>query len=476
MDTTHWIDGGSAVSSEDQWAEITSPVDGDRLGRVALGTALDVDRAVESAHAAFQSWKLRSPVDRSRTLLVVAGALRDEFKRLLDIECRETGKSAALATNELTMSIDYFDFYAGLLRGFTGSTIDVGPTLHISTRHQPYGVVAAIATWNAPLAMVTRNVAPALAAGNAVVAKPSEFTPSSTVELARIATAAGLPAGLLNVVTGTVSPAGMALVDHELVRKIHFTGSVGAGRKIGESAARRVVPVTLELGGKSPNIIFADANLERASEFAVATFTMNAGQVCSAGTRLIVEEAVHDEMVDRMVQRIGHMDVESDVGPIMTAPQLEKVGDYLALAEAEGLVPRTGGRADFDRRAEGVRPRYVTPTMYDRVSNDSRLAREEIFGPVLTVMTFGDEDEDEAVELANQSEFGLVAGIWTRNLARAHRIAARIEAGQVFVNHWGSPVEAPFGGFKSSGIGREKGPDALREYSQEQSIVISLAD
>ena len=474
MDTTHWINGQSTPSSEDHWTDVLSPVDGQRVGRVALGTALDVDRAVVSAHAAFQLWRDRSPLDRSRMLLAVAGALRDEFALLVEIECRETGKSVALATNELTMSIDYFDFYAGLVRGFTGTTIDVGPSLHISTRHQPYGVVAAIATWNAPLAMVTRNVAPALAAGNAVVAKPSEFTPSSTVELARIATAAGLPAGLLNVVTGTVSPAGMELVDHELVRKIHFTGSVNAGRKIGEAAARRVVPVTLELGGKSPNIVFADANLERASQLAVTTFTMNAGQVCSAGTRLIVEQSVHEEMLDRMAQRIGLMDVESDVGPITTATQLEKVGDYLTLAEAEGLVPLTGGRADFDRRAEGDRPRYLLPTVYDGVPNDSRLAREEIFGPVLTVMTF--DDEDQAVELANGSEFGLVAGIWTRNLGRAHRVASRMEAGQVFVNHWGSPVEAPFGGFKLSGVGREKGPDALREYSQEQSIVISLAE
>ena len=474
MDTTHWIDGKAVQPSEDAWMDMISPVDGRHIGRVALGSELDVDRAVTSAHEAYKDWARRKPADRSRILFAVAAALRDEFKSLVEIESRETGKSSVLAINEVNMSIDYFDFYGGLVRGFNGDTIDVGPEFHISTRHQPYGVVAAIATWNGPMAMITRNVAPALATGNAIVAKPSEFTPSSCTHLARIATEAGLPPGLLNVVTGTVSPAGTSLVDHELVRKIHFTGSVEAGRRIGEAAARRIVPVTLELGGKSPNIVFADANLERAAQVAVSAFTMNAGQVCSAGTRLIVEQSAGDELIDLITLRIRSMDVESEVGPITTAPQLEKVGEYLKIAEDEGLRPVTGGRADYDRRAEGDRPRYLTPTVYNDVASDSRIAREEIFGPVLAVMTFS--DEDEAVALANESEFGLVAGVWTRDTARTLRVAARMEAGQVFVNHWGSPIEAPFGGFKNSGVGREKGADALLEYTQLQSFVINLVD
>ena len=474
VDTTHWIDGKTAQPSEEAWLDNVSPVDGENIGRVVLGSELDVDRAVRSAHAAYKEWSQRTPADRSRILFAVAEALRGELKNFVEIESRETGKRPELATNEISMSIDYFDFYAGLVRGFSGDSVDVGPGFHISTRHKAYGVVAAISTWNGPMAMITRNVAPALAAGNAVVAKPSEFTPSSSVQLARISTEAGLPPGLLNVVTGTVSPAGTSLVDHELVRKIHFTGSVEAGRRIGESAARRVVPVTLELGGKSANIVFADANLERASQVAVAAFTMNAGQVCSAGTRLIVERAAHEEMIDLITQRIRGMDIESEVGPITTAPQLEKVVEYLKIAEDEGLTSVTGGLAEYDRRAQGDHPRFMTPTVYNNVSSDSRIAREEIFGPVLAVMAFA--DEDEAVRLANESEFGLVAGVWTRDVARAFRVASRMEAGEVFVNHWGSPIEAPFGGFKNSGVGREKGVDALLEYTQVQSLVVNLAD
>ena len=267
METTHWINGQSTASSEDNWAEIISPVDGECLGRVALGTALGMRSGSCGRPCGVPVVEGSQSARPERTLLAVAGALRDEFKRLIEIECR-TGKSAALATNELTMSIDYFDFYAGLLRGFTGSTIDVGPSLHISTRHQPYGVVAAIATWNAPLAMVTRNVSPRWQLGTPSWRSPRNSRRRPRWNWRASPTAAGLPAGLLNVVTGTVSPAGVALVDHDLVRKIHFTGSVEAGRKIGEAAARRVVPATLELGGKSPNIVFADANLERASQFA----------------------------------------------------------------------------------------------------------------------------------------------------------------------------------------------------------------
>lgn len=465
----HFIDGELVPPASGAYLESHNPVDGSVVAEIARGGTEDVERAVAAASAAQPAWAARPPAERAEVLRAVADALRDEADRLRDLECSETGKSKDGAAGEVATSIDYFDYYAGLIRGWAGEVIDLGDHEHVFTRREPYGVVAVITPWNVPISQAARASAPAIAAGNAVVVKPSEFTSTSTLAMAEIAHRAGLPGGVINVVTGVGPEAGEALVRAQGVRRISFTGSVLAGRRIGAIAAERIVPISLELGGKSANVVFSDADLDAAAAGSVATFTRNAGQICSAGTRLIVEESVHDELLDRMRVRVEKLELGKDIGPIITPAQFERVQGYLELAKHEGLQAVTGA-SDEPGPAEGF---FVRPTIYDRVDPSSRLAREEIFGPVLTV--FGFEGEEAAVHLANDTEYGLVAGLWTRDLDRAFRVSARLRAGQVFVNQWFAPIEMPFGGYGNSGFGREKGVQALEEYTQLKSVAIKLS-
>ena len=346
---------------------------------------------------------------------------------------------------------------------------------HSYTTREPYGVVGIITPWNAPIQQAARAIAPALAAGNTVVVKPSEFTSGTTVALARLACEeCGVPEGVLNVVLGRGPECGMAIVSHPQVRKVAFTGSVKAGREIGHVAAERIVPLTLELGGKSPHIIFSDADMAKAVQGAVQAFAMNAGQVCTAGTRLLVEASVYDTVIAAVGQAVKALKVgpqpDAIVGPITTRAQYDRVTHFFEIARDDGARVVVGGELAQDPTwANGW---FVPPTVYADVTNEMRIAREEIFGPVLVVIPFNDEAD---VRIANDTEYGLSAGIWTQNLSRAHRVAAALEAGQIYVNEYmAGGVETPLGGYKNSGYGREKGIEALHHYTQVKCVTIRL--
>jgi aldehyde dehydrogenase (NAD+) len=453
-----------------------SPSSGQKIGEVAIGSAADVDHAVRHSWQAFPAWRDQHPMVRGRILYAIAAKLREQNSRFAEVEQLETGKPAWQAPIEIEGVAKYFEFYAGLVSINHGEVINLGPDYHSYTLREPFGVVGVILPWNAPLQQAARAIAPALAAGNVVVAKPSEETPGSLAMLARMAVEeCGLPPGVLNVVQGLGAEAGAALVGHPLTRKVAFTGSLRAGREIGKIAAERIIPLTLELGGKSPNIVFETADLDAAVSGAVRAFCLNAGQICLAGTRLLVQQSIHDEFVTRLVAAVDALKVgpEDDafVGAITTAAQFEKVKSYFDVGLADGATIAAGGEALSPEESQGGW--YIRPTVFTGVNQDMRIATEEIFGPVLSVIPF--KDEDDAIRIANDTEYGLAAGIWTKDLSCAHRVAARLEAGQIYINEYqAGGVETPLGGYKQSGYGREKGIEALHHYTQLKCITIRL--
>ncbi|MDI9941059.1 aldehyde dehydrogenase family protein [Rhodococcus sp. IEGM 1351] len=460
----HWISGKATAPSSGAFIDSTSPVDGRLVARIASGTESDVACAVAAAHDAGHAWRERRPMERGQLLMALGRAIRERADRFIELESAESGKPAWQAELEVEGAAQYCEFYGGLVNIEQGSVLDAGPGTHAFTRREPFGVVGVITPWNSPLNQCLRSSVPALAVGNTVVVKPSEFTSTSTLTVAQLATEIGLDDGVFNVVTGTGSAVGQSLVSHEKVRRVSFTGSVRAGREVGRIAAERIIPVSLELGGKGANLVFADADIDKAVDGSLMAFAYNTGQVCSAGTRLLVERTVHDRVVDALAAKTPSM--SNKLGPLTTSAQRDKVAHYLEVAASEGARAVVGGTPGSGN--------FIEPTIYTGVTNDMRIAREEVFGPVLAVIPF--DNQDEAVALANDSDYGLSAGIWTRDISRAHRVAEQLEAGQVYINAWRSSlIETPFGGYKNSGYGREKGLQALHEYTQLKSVIVTYS-
>jgi aldehyde dehydrogenase (NAD+) len=471
----HFIDGRFTAPSGGEYFESYDPATAAPIGRFARGNARDVDQAVESAERALEHWRSLQPYQRGQRLHRLAELLRANVERLARLETLDCGHPLTRTRRDIETSARFFEFYAGLADKVYGDVIPATNANLVYTLREPYGVTGQIIPWNAPISQFARGAAPSLAAGNVVVAKPAEQTPVTALELARLACEAGLPPGALNVVTGFGEEAGQALVDHPKIRKITFTGSVETGRIVLTRAAQRIIPVTAELGGKSPFIVFADADLDAAAEAAVPALIMLSGQTCSAATRILVERSAIGPFLEKVIARIranvtiGPGLQDCTIGPLISKEQLERVIGYVAEGQREGARLVLGGK----RLTEGPLGRgfFFEPTIFTDVHNSMRIARDEIFGPVGSVIAF--DTPDNALAIANDSDYGLVAGIWTRDFALAHRLATRLECGQIYINNFRDVnLEAPFGGYKASGIGRERGVEAMHYYTQLKTIVV----
>jgi len=467
----HLVGGKRREPSGGDYFETVDPATGETLAEVAEGTEADVDAAVEAARAAFDDWRRTDPVRRGRLVGGVADLIREHLDELAEIESLDQGKPLSQARSDMEGAARYFEYYAGAADKIEGASIPVGPDQVDFTVREPYGVSAQIIPWNFPGNLFARGVAPALVAGNTVVAKPAPTTPLTAFHLAELCYEAGVPGAAVNVVAGAGEP-GAALSSHDGVDTITFTGSVATGQRVMESAAATLTPVTLELGGKNPAVVYSDADLENAVDWITTGIFTNAGQICSAADRALVHRDVYDEFVDRVAGvaegcELGRGLTDPDMGPLNSADHLDRVTEYLAAGRDSDARLVTGGEA-VDREGQ-----FVRPTVFADVDPESRIAREEIFGPVLVVIPF--DGRDDPIALANDSEYGLTAGVFTNDVRRAHTAARDLEAGNVYVNKWfGDTNRTPFGGYKKSGIGREKGLEALDSYLQTKNVAIDL--
>jgi acyl-CoA reductase-like NAD-dependent aldehyde dehydrogenase len=474
-----YIDGQWVEGNSGRRAESENPATGEVIGTVPQGNAEDVAAAVAAAKAAFGAWRDTEPDERGRWLLKIAAAIRDNAEELALLLARESGHYLAKAQGMVEFTARNVEFHAGLADKARGGSIPTGPGRLALTRLEPVGVTGHIVPWNYPLFLITRSVAPALALGNTAVVKPATPTPLIALALAEVVDGIGLPPGVFNVVTGPGSSAGAALAGHPDVSSITFTGSVETGQSVMQAAVPNMTKLTLELGGKSPVIVFPDVDLDTVCRVAMQGALSRCGQVCIAGTRLFLHEDIHDEAVAKLAEcfrqvRVGDtFDPATDMGPLVSREQLEIVERYVEIGKQEGAEVAAGGeRPDDPALQNGY---FYLPTLLVNVTNDMRVAQEEIFGPVLSVIKW--RDEEEVVAAANDSPFGLAAAVWCNDTTRALRTATRLEAGGVFVNEWiGEDFKAPHGGYKLSGIGRENGFECISQYTEIKHIAVSLLD
>ena len=474
----HWVD-------PDRTFDIIDPANGELVATAARGSVENLDQAVAAAQAAHArgEWRSKTPDERADILSAMVADLSERMDELVALHVKENGVTIRQAMAfHVGYSISHLQYFADLARTYEFERS--GPQLSYPTlasgivRREPIGVVGGIVPWNFPLLLAVWKLGPALAAGNTIVLKPDEKTPLTLLELAKSAERAGLPKGVLNIVTGAGEEVGARLAAHPDVRKIAFTGSTAVGREISKLAAENIKKVTLELGGKGPNIVLADADIASAVDGALFACFLYAGQACESGTRLLLPESLHDEFVDRLVQRAATIKVgdpsefDTDIGPVISAEQHARILDYIEIGQKEGATLAFGGEPPTGTQFE--QGHWVRPTIFTDVMPEMRIAREEIFGPVLSVLKY--RTVDEAVAIANDTEYGLSAGVWSEDLEAALDVAARIESGTVWINDW-HMVNAlyPFGGYKQSGNGRELGPHALDEYTEEKFVHVDLS-
>lgn len=473
----HFIDGGFVAAQSGAEMESLDPGTGKAFIRVAAGDQADIERAVSAAKKALHGeWRRLPAPARGRILYRAAGLIQENLARLAVAETLDCGKPLKEALADARGAARAFEYYAGACDKFQGETFNLGPDHHAYSIYEPAGLTAHIIPWNFPLATLARGVAPALAAGCVIVAKPAEQTPLTALMLAGLLERAGLPRGVFNVVSGAGAEAGAPLVAHPDVDHITFTGSLGTGAAVMKAAADNVTRLVLELGGKSPVTVLADCNMEAALDGVLGAIFEHAGQVCSAGSRLVIERSIHAGFMDRLVRRaqaltIGHGLKDLQLGPLNSEAHRQKVMAYLEDAKRRGLDILTGGHVIED--VSVGRGWFVAPTIIDNLKPDDRLCQEEIFGPVLAVQII--DELEEAIAVSNASQFGLAAGIYTASFAKAQRYARDVDAGQIYINeYFAGGIEVPFGGNRKSGYGREKGLEALRSYSKIKSVAANI--
>lgn len=481
-----YINGVTVTPSSNAYFETINPYTSKAWAEVARCNAEDADTAIEAADRAFNSgeWATISPTQRGALLRRFGDLLAEHAEELAKYEVRDNGKLISEMGPQCAYIPQWYYYFGGLADKIEGSVLPSDKAdIFNYTRQEPLGVVVAITPWNSPLMLLSFKLAPALAAGNTVVVKPSEFTSTSTLRFVELFAEAGFPPGVVNVVTGFGAEVGAALVSHPKTAKVAFTGGSESGARVYQAAAARLKKCTLELGGKSPNIIFDDANLDDAVKGAISGIFAATGQTCIAGSRLLVQNGIYDEFVDKLVKfastaKMGDpMKAETQVGPVTTPPQYEKILQYVQVAKEEGAEVLLGGcpaSAASGKPECGDSEYFIEPTIFGGVTNDMRIAQEEVFGPVLSIIRF--DNDDEAIEIANDIAFGLAAGVWTQSINRALKVSNAIRAGTIWVNTYRAvSFMSPFGGYKQSGLGRENGIEAIREYLQTKSVWISTA-